>query len=158
MRHALSGRDPWPPVPVAGHFDLADGGRRDPEDGSSVHGAVVAVARRWCVDRALRPWTLMTVASLMSEAVSYGLRHGAQGLDLSIRWVDLDRVRLELAWRGCGARPMTADPVGQASVPLFDRLADAWGVEAAADGEAWQWFDVDTRRPRGPDRPAVADE
>lgn len=163
MRSAITGGDVWPPVPVAGHFDLQGAGRDGWSGVSTVRRAVVAVARRWCVDRALRPRTLLTVASLMDEAVRYGCRYGAQGLDLSIRWLDVDRMRLELTWHGCPATRMATDMapdrVEDSGVHLparvFNRLADGWGVEVAGVDESWQWLDVDTRGPTG-SRPAAA--
>ncbi len=137
--------DLWPPVPVAGRFDLT--GSDGPESAglSSTRGSVMAVARKWCVDRALRPATVTTVAYLTGEAVSCGRRVGAKGLSLRMRWLDLDRMRIELDWHGCRAAALSADEALQPSVCPFDRLADGWGVEARGVDESHQWFDIDTR-------------
>jgi hypothetical protein len=137
--------DVWPPVPVAGHFDLA----ASPDDATvpSSRGAVQAVVRKWCIDRALRPRTVSTVTALAGEAVSCGHRVGARGLSLRLRWLDLDRMRIELSWHGCDAAVLTRSDAVRSRTGTFDRLADSWGVEVAGSHESFQWFDVDTRAP-----------
>lgn len=149
----MTTEDIWPPVPAAGHFELNGSSATGTGDGSSPRGAVLAVARKWCVDRALRPATVTAVASLTGEAVSCGHRVGAQGVSLTMRWLDLDRMRIELAWHGCTAAALGADETLRPAAPTFDRLADSWGVEAIGASESRQWFDVHTHTPAIPSGP-----
>lgn len=112
----------------------------------------VAAARRWCVDRALPAETVADVARLVDEAAAYASLFGPRHLVLTMRWADLDRISIELAWQGCAAQAMAAEgPPGvslQRSTAVFDGLAEAWGLGTAQEGDSWQWFTVDTRRAR----------
>jgi hypothetical protein len=112
----------------------------------------VAAARRWCLDRAVRAETVTDVVRLVEEAVAYGFRFGPRDLVMSMRWADLDRMRIELAWQGCAAQAVAMDgPPGeclQRASRVFDGVAEAWGLGTTEDGESWQWFTVDTRRAR----------
>jgi hypothetical protein len=137
--------DVWPPVRVAGHFDLTGQGSCEAADAAEVPGAVVDVARKWCVDRALRPPTVAVVGAVVEEATCCAQRAGAEALSLTMWWVDLDQVRIELEWHGCGVSALAAEQ--QPSAGRFARLAGSRGIEPAGANEARQWFDVDTRPP-----------
>lgn len=106
------------------------------------------MARKWCVDRALRPATVTAAATLVDEAVAYGFRFGPRGLLMTIRWLDLDRFRIDLVWQGCTAQALATGADGeslQRSVRAFDRMAEQWGLGTTGGGESRHWFTVDTR-------------
>lgn len=138
--------DVSPPVPPTGHFDLTRGETHAPERVATLVRGVEVAARKWCQDRALPPATETTVACLLRDAVTCTARVRPRGLTLTIRWVDLDHVRLELVWLDCKAGASTVGEQAERSAPAFDELADGWGIAAVGATDAWQWFDVDTRR------------
>jgi hypothetical protein len=113
----------------------------------------VSAARRWCVDRAMRTETVTDVLRLVEEAVAYASRFGPRGLVMTMRWVDLDRMRIELAWQGCAAQALaSASSSGeclQRASRVCDALAETWGLGTDEDGNSWQRFTVDTRRRSG---------
>ena len=136
----------WPPVPVAGPFDLRPpSGSGTAGDRAFVEGEVLAIARAWCADRALGPGIVAAVTDLVREALSCGCRSGAAEVSMTIRWIDLDRMRIELVWHDAVASAMTQDGEQRASTDEFDRLTDRWGVRPTGASESCHWFDVDTR-------------
>ncbi|WP_203231381.1 hypothetical protein [Nocardioides caldifontis] len=111
--------------------------RRPPE-------ATEALVRRWGRDRALPAPAVDDLCRVAREALVPDLPEGAHHLTLSLRWVDLDRVRVDLRWHGPpGALAGSAPEAGTATAPVLDEVAESWG--AATDASA-QWVVVDTSR------------
>lgn len=120
---------------------------------SSTQADAVAAARRWCADRALSAETAADAVRLVEEAVVHGLRFEPRDLVMSMRWADLDRMRVDLTWQGCATQAVAMDvPAAEClhrANAVFDVVADTWGLGTTEDGESWHWFTVDTRRANG---------
>jgi hypothetical protein len=119
----------------------------------------VSAAQKWCVDRALRPGTVMDVMTLVDEAVAHGLRFGPRDLVMMIRWEDLDRFRIEMVWQGGSSQAsVVSDSAGDSlrrSARVFDSLAERWGLGSTEGAASWQWFIVNTRLVVGPGAQAL---
>jgi anti-sigma regulatory factor (Ser/Thr protein kinase) len=88
------------------------------------------------------------LALLLSELITDTVKHGGGrfGHSMVVRIVEVrDRVRVELVDRGGTGPPAhtTLEEGGEYGLLLLDRLADAWGREAAADGGSLAWFELD---------------
>lgn len=107
---------------------------------------VLTLTRRWAEDRALRDRASARLAVLVRAAMAHGLRFEPRAMTLLVRWLDRDRVRVDLRWFDCSgaARPSPgADEVG-ATMWLLDTVADTWGI--GRKGSGWvHWIVVDTR-------------
>ena len=119
--------------------------------GPAIEQTAEALTRRWAQDRALRGPIAERLAGLALTATEYGLRFGPRGLTLQIRWLDLDRVRLEVRWHGGSgaALPISRDPsrarrdIEQVAASL-DQMADEWGISSDAQAPV-HWMVLDTR-------------
>lgn len=106
----------------------------------------LALTRRWAADRALPDLAWARLAVVLRAAMAHGLRFDPRGVTLLVRWLDLDRVRLELRWRQCAstASPGAGADAVEDTTWLLDTIADDWGV--GRSGGSWvQWIVVDTR-------------
>jgi anti-anti-sigma factor len=129
--------DATPTTPGVTRFDLLC----HPE----VVESVLALTRRWAEDRALSYAARERLATLTRAAMAHGLQFDPRRVTLLVRWLDLDRVRLELKWFGCSgaARPGTASSDVTATIATLDALSDEWGVGRRGDG--WlHWIVADT--------------
>jgi hypothetical protein len=105
-----------------------------------------AFARRWSEDRAVSTWTADAMATLTLAAVGHGLRFGPRAVTIAIRWLDLDRIFVDVRWHG-GSRvavTLLSDCDLESTETVFDALADEWGFGVSSSGSN-QWMVVDTR-------------
>jgi hypothetical protein len=102
-----------------------------------------ALVRRWCEDRAVPVPATNGIVMLVRAAVAHGLRFDPRTVGVGLRWLDPDRVLVDLRCRGCAG---TAVDAGEqdATAAVFDACAEAWGVGTSASGPT-HWFVVDTR-------------
>lgn len=102
------------------------------------------LARRWGRDRALPASALDRLASLVVAAVAHGLRFDPRSVTITMQWQDLDRVRVDVRWRGCSA---TASPSSggelESTIGTLDALAEEWGFATSSWGPV-QWMVLDT--------------
>ncbi|MBZ5740648.1 hypothetical protein [Nocardioides mangrovi] len=91
---------------------------------------------RWAEDRVLPEAGQERLLSLTRAAISHGLRFAPRGVIILVRWLDLERVRLDARWVGgsSSAQPGAADADVGATISTLDVLADEWGVGRAGDG------------------------
>ena len=144
-----AGRDQT--VPVAG--SASDAGTRtrlgvvrlDLVCQPQVVETVLVATRRWGKDRALSNLACERLTALVHAAMVHGLRFDPRGVTLLIRWLDPDRVRLDLRWHGCSstARVALADGDVGATIATLDTLAEEWGFGSSRRGSI-QWMVVDT--------------
>ncbi|MDF1605795.1 hypothetical protein [Nocardioides sp. YIM 152315] len=105
----------------------------------------VRLTDRWADDRALTGVDRERLVSLTHAAMTHGLRFEPSRMTLLIRWLDLDRVRLDLRWVGCSstALPGTASRDVDATISTLDAIADEWGV--GHSGSDWvHWIVAET--------------
>lgn len=105
-----------------------------------------AFARRWGQDRAVSARTADAVAALVLTAVEHGLRFGPRAVTIAIRWLDLDRIFIDVRWHGSSwiAVSVVAECDLGSAEAVFDALADEWGFGVSGPGSN-QWMVVDTR-------------
>jgi hypothetical protein len=103
-------------------------------------------AGRWGRDRALSAAALDRLTSLVAAAVKHGLRFGPRDVAITLRWLDLDRVRVDITWNGCSAtaRPSAVDGGLESTATTLDAVAEDWGFGASSSGPI-QWMVLDTR-------------
>jgi hypothetical protein len=143
-------RIPWPSSTSRSGEPTVGVTRIDLVCGPAIEQTAEALTRRWAQDRALRGPIVERLATLALTATEHGLRFGPRGLTLQIRWLDLDRIRLEVRWHGGSstAHPSSRDPsrarsqIEQVAATL-DELADGWGLSSDANA-AVHWMVVDT--------------
>ena len=104
------------------------------------------MARRWGRDRALSPVTAERLLALIDAAVGYGLRFGPRGVTIMLRWLDPDRMRVDVKWRECSGTAISPRPGGdvESTAATFDALAEAWGF-VTTNADPLQWIVLDTR-------------
>lgn len=107
---------------------------------------VQKLTRRWCEDRALSSSAVDRLVMLVRAAVGHGLRFAPGGVTLMLRWLDVDRVRIDVRWYGCRAtaRLATAESDLESTAAALDVLAENWGFATSRTGPV-QWMVVDTR-------------
>lgn len=107
---------------------------------------VPGLARRWGEDRVLAPAAVHRLAMLVRTATEHGLRFDPQGVTLTLRWLDVDRVRIDVWWEGCRptARRGVSDSDLESTAAALDALAEDWGFAASRSGPV-QWMVIDTR-------------
>lgn len=137
-------------------------GRRDLDDDAATAAAGVTrvdlvcgphvahtaheLVRRWGRDRALAASALDRLASLVVAAVAHGLRFDPRSVSIAMQWLDLDRVRVDVRWRGCSATATVPSAEGEleSTVGTLDALAEEWGFSTSNWGPV-QWMVLDTR-------------
>lgn len=124
-------------VPGVSRFDLICSAR--------VQEAGDQHVRRWAQDRALPTRAIDRLSLLTWAALGHGLRHGPRAVTVILRWVDLDRVRVDVQWHGPtrAARSSVSSQQVEASIALFDAVAETWGFGHGSPGS--QWMILDTR-------------
>jgi hypothetical protein len=114
--------------------------------GPQVAHTALELVRRWGRDRALSSTAMVRLSSLVLAAVSHGLRFNPRSVTITLRWVDLDRVRVDVRWRNCSrtAIPVEADGDLESTAGTLDALAEDWGFATSSWGPV-QWMVFDTR-------------
>jgi hypothetical protein len=105
----------------------------------------VSLLRRWAEDRALNEAARQRFLALSFAGLTHGLRYDPRGLTVLMRWLDPDRVRLDLRWLGgLGVtRTTVAESDLECTESTFDALADDWGFGLNPTG--WvHWSVIDT--------------
>lgn len=104
------------------------------------------LVRRWGRDRALAASAMDRLASLVVAAVAHGLRFDPRSVTITMQWLDLDRVRVDVRWRGCSttATVPASDGALESTVGTLDALAEEWGFSTSSWGPV-QWMVLDTR-------------
>lgn len=142
---------PWTPAADDAREPAVGVTRIDLVCGPAIEQTAAALTRRWAQDRALRLPISQRLATLALTATEYGLRFGPRGLTLQIRWLDLDRIRLEMRWHGCSnaALPSSREPFRargeiEQVAAVLDEMADDWGISSDAHAPV-HWMVLDTR-------------
>jgi anti-anti-sigma factor len=104
------------------------------------------LTRRWAQDRALSVTATKRLASLVLAAVAHGLRFDPRSLTITMRWLDPDRVRIDVRWKGCSgtARASAAEGDLESTAGTLDAFAQEWGFGTSSWGPI-QWMVLDTR-------------
>lgn len=104
--------------------------------------------RRWCADRAVPIRAAARIVLLTQAATRQGLRWDPRAVGLGLRWLDADRVAVDVCSRDCSRLPDRAASTGTDAGPtaaLFDAATEDWGLRVHAHDEV-RWFVVDTTR------------
>ncbi|WP_460709679.1 STAS domain-containing protein [Nocardioides dilutus] len=114
--------------------------------GPDVARTAQELTRRWARDRALPAASVSRLGALVLAAITHGLRFDPRSVTIAVRWVDLDRVRVDVRWKGCSAtaRPAGASGDLESTTGTLDALAEDWGFSTNAWGPV-QWMVLDTR-------------
>ena len=112
----------------------------------SIARAAQELARRWGRDRALSGAALYRLCALVEAAVSYGLRFDPRAFTITLQWLDPDRVRIQVTWKGCSmtATPSNAQGGVESTAATFDAYAEEWGF-GTISSRPIQWVVLDTR-------------
>jgi hypothetical protein len=107
---------------------------------------VAGLARRWGEDRVLSAAAVGRLAMLVRAAMEHGLRFDPRGVTMTLRWLDVDRVRIDVWWDGCSstARRARFDGDLESTAAALDVLAEDWGFTTSRSGPV-QWMVIDTR-------------
>jgi anti-anti-sigma factor len=129
--------DPTPEVGVT---------RLDLVCGPQVAQTAQELTRRWAQDRALSTASSKRLASLVLAAVAHGLRFDPRSLTITMRWLDPDRVRVDVRWKGCSGTARTSEAEGdlESTAGTLDAFAQEWGFGTSSGGPI-QWMVLDTR-------------
>jgi hypothetical protein len=103
---------------------------------------------RWGRDRALSAAALGRLSALVLAAMAHGLRFDPRRVGIAMRWIDLDRVRVDVTWKGCSATAVPSaidDEELDATAETLDTYAAEWGFGTGRTGPI-QWMVLDTRR------------
>lgn len=136
------------PDPI-GSDDLEDDARApgvtrlDLMCGPQVAHTAHELARRWGRDRALAASALDRLTSLVVAAVAHGLRFDPRSVTITLQWLDLDRVRIDVRWRGCSATAASSSGELESTVGTLDALAEEWGFSTSTWGPV-QWMVLHT--------------
>lgn len=100
---------------------------------------------RWARDRALSTKATDRLCVVTSAALGHGLRYGPRGVSVTLRWADLDRVRVGLRWHDVTglAHARVSNQDLEATAAFMDAVAESWVFGAGSPGA--QWLVVDTR-------------
>jgi hypothetical protein len=132
-----------PDLPGVTRFDLVCGEGMD--------AAARDLARGWCSDRAVPGAAADGIVTLVVAAVRHGLRFGPRAVVIGLRWLDPDRVAVDVRWRGC-ARVAESTAAGstaagrpdlELTAAAFDALSESWGLRILTPDPV-HWFVVDT--------------
>ena len=104
------------------------------------------LARRWGEDRALPATAVDGIATLVRAAVGHGIRFGPKATTVALRWLDLDRVFIDVRWHRCSSTAVhfVEDGDVESTAAVFDALSEEWGFGTSGSGPS-QWMVVDTR-------------
>ena len=122
-------------APGVSRFDLFCGPR--------VRETCEHLVRRWAEDRALPARAVDRICVLTSAALGHGLLYQPRGVSVTMRWADVDRVRVDVLWHGCTrvSQGTVSSEKLESTVALFDAAAVRWGF---GHGSPSQWMVVDS--------------
>lgn len=146
-------------VGVSGQADVADvadnaadapGTTRFHLQGSSTATTAARdLVRAWCRDRAVPGQAADRLVVLVQAATRVALERDPRRVAVGLRWLDPDRIILDVRSRGCSSpgpvagrhahRSAQASPAAM----VFEVAAQGWGSRLRAT-ESVQWFVVDT--------------
>ncbi len=147
-RHSLREPSPFPdpglrgpgtPGPGVTTYDL--GG--DPR----ATDAARDLTHRWCTDRAVPVRAADRIVLLAQAATRHGIGLDPRAVALGLRWLDADRVGVDVRSCDCTHLPGSASPDTRGAGPtadVFDTTSESWGLRVRAP-DAIHWFVVDTR-------------
>lgn len=115
---------------------------RNPQVGQTAR----QLALQWAQDRALTDAAIGRLTALVDAAVGHGVRFDPRRVTIRLRWLDPDRVRVDVKWRGCSgtARATVTSGDIEVTVATLDAYAEDWGFGISDDGPV-QWMIIDTR-------------
>lgn len=105
---------------------------------------VLDLTSRWADDRALPENARRRLGYLLGAAVEHGTRFEPRALTMLVRWVGVERVRIDLRWYGGtdAARQERPEQALAGTIATLDALATEWGL--GHNGSAWiQWIVAD---------------
>ncbi len=104
------------------------------------------LARGWGREQALSPPAIDRLATLVLAAVGHGLRFGPRGVTIEMRWLDRDRLRVDVKWRECSGRALASHPARdvESTAATLDEWAESWGF-GTSNNDPLQWIVLDTR-------------
>ena len=105
---------------------------------------VLRLLGTWADDRALAQHARTRLTHVMDAALDHGLRFEPRAVTISVRWVDVERVRVDLRWFG-GAEAARRQRAGRdlsTTIATLEALTVEWGVGRRA-GVAVQWVVAD---------------
>lgn len=107
------------------------------------------LVRGWCRDRAVPSQAADRLVVIVQTATRLALERHPRRIAVGLRWLDPDRVILDVRSKGCtatrpsgsrtGRRPSHTSPL----TSVFDIASQGWGSRLRAT-ESVQWFLVDT--------------
>ncbi len=104
-------------------------------------------ARRWCTDRAVPAPAADRIVLLVRAATSLALELDPRRVAVGMRWLDADRVVVDVCSRGratsCSAARARAARAGSSTI-VFDAASEGWGLQHRAT-ESVHWFVVNTQ-------------
>ena len=112
--------------------------------GPDVRDTCDHLVRRWAEDRAVPGRATERLCLVTSAAIGHGLMYRPRAVTLAVSWLDLDRVRVDLRWHGCGgvASHQVSARQLESTVAILDALSESWGF---GDGtRKTQWMVIDT--------------
>ncbi len=114
--------------------------------GAETTDTVLGLTRRWGEDRALGSGAVGRLGMLVRAAMEHGLRFAPRAVTVMVRWLDADRVRIDVRWHGCRAtaRPTATESDVESTAAALDVLAEDWGFTIGRSGPV-QWMVLDTR-------------
>ena len=107
------------------------------------------LVRAWCRDRAVPGLAADRLVVLVQAATRVALEGDPRRVAVGLRWLDPDRIILDVRSRGCSragpvaGRPGRRSPHTSPAEVVFDVAAQGWGSRLRAT-ESVQWFLVDT--------------
>ncbi len=110
--------------------------------------AAVDASRSWCADRAVPPRASARIALLAQAATKHGLGLRPRTVALRLRWLDPDRVEVDVRSRGCARLRDAGTRLSDGTSPssqMFDAACEGWGLRVGVL-DTLHWFVVDTRR------------
>lgn len=107
------------------------------------------LVRAWCRDRAVPGQAADRLVVLVQAATRVALERDPRRVAVGLRWLDPDRIILDVRSRGCSSPGPVAGRHGRRTphtspaAVVFDVAAQGWGSRLRAT-ESVQWFVVDT--------------
>lgn len=145
MSHRHAHQDPSRSHPAVDQPGLT---RIDLAGSSQAEEAARDATRRWCTDRAVPTRAAARIVLLTQAATRHGLQLGPRAVALGLRWLDADRVAVDVCSHDCARLRDRAGHAGADAAPtaaFFDAATEDWGLRVQAHDEV-RWFVVDTSR------------
>jgi|GEM_PF-6959108 len=102
------------------------------------------LARQWGQDRVIGSAAVDRLVDVVLAAVTNGLRFGPTRVTLTLKWLDLDRVRVDAEWTGCSRVASSHENSYdvESTVATLEALTEHWGFGATRSGPI-QWMVLD---------------